>query len=146
MLFFISGSYSRVTMQLVLTRKITYHLFRTYLPSGLFVIIGWFSLFIPLDHVPGMYNCTCIDKYFLKRNPLYFLSYYDFTQILGYFPLNGKSCNWKMLFVHWLFKETYQLLTWITLAVKFNFSVSNTFLWCLKVNQLSLLTITFLKL
>ena len=40
-------------MQLVLTRKITYHLFRTYLPSGLFVIIGWFSLFIPLDHVPG---------------------------------------------------------------------------------------------
>jgi len=47
------GSYSRVTMQLVLTRKITYHLFRTYLPSGLFVIIGWFSLFIPLDHVPG---------------------------------------------------------------------------------------------
>lgn len=48
-----AGSYSRVTMQLVLTRKITYHLFRTYLPSGLFVIIGWFSLFIPLDHVPG---------------------------------------------------------------------------------------------
>ena len=48
-----SGSYSRVTMQLVLTRKITYHLFRTYLPSGLFVIIGWFSLFIPVDHVPG---------------------------------------------------------------------------------------------
>ena len=52
-LFCILGSYSRVTMQLVLTRKITYHLFRTYLPSGLFVIIGWFSLFIPLDHVPG---------------------------------------------------------------------------------------------
>ena len=50
---FFSGSYSRVTMQLVLTRKITYHLFRTYLPSGLFVVIGWFSLFIPLDHVPG---------------------------------------------------------------------------------------------
>ena len=50
---FLTGSYSRVTMQLVLTRKITYHLFRTYLPSGLFVIIGWFSLFIPLDHVPG---------------------------------------------------------------------------------------------
>jgi hypothetical protein len=48
-----AGSYSRVTMQLVLVRKITYHLFRTYLPSGLFVIIGWFSLFIPLDHVPG---------------------------------------------------------------------------------------------
>ena len=47
------GSYSRITMQLVLTRKITYHLFRTYLPSGLFVIIGWFSLFIPIDHVPG---------------------------------------------------------------------------------------------
>lgn len=51
--FGILGSYSRVTMQLVLERKITYHLFRTYLPSGLFVIIGWFSLFIPLDHVPG---------------------------------------------------------------------------------------------
>ena len=47
------GSYSRITMQLVLSRKITYHLFRTYLPSGLFVIIGWFSLFIPIDHVPG---------------------------------------------------------------------------------------------
>ena len=54
LIFFVFlGSYSRVTMQLVLTRKITYHLFRTYLPSGLFVIIGWFSLFIPLDHVPG---------------------------------------------------------------------------------------------
>ena len=49
----ISGSYSRITMQLVFNRKIQYHLFRTYLPSGLFVIIGWLSLYIPVDHVPG---------------------------------------------------------------------------------------------
>ena len=40
-------------MQLILSRKITYHLFRTYLPSGLFVVIGWFSLYIPIEHVPG---------------------------------------------------------------------------------------------
>ena len=51
--FSISGSYSRLSMQLILSRKITYHLFRTYLPSGLFVVIGWFSLFIPIEHVPG---------------------------------------------------------------------------------------------
>ena len=52
-------------MQLVLTRKITYHLFRTYLPSGLFVIIGWFSLFIPLDHVPGRVTMVCKFEIFL---------------------------------------------------------------------------------
>ena len=50
---FVLGSYSRLSMQLILSRKITYHLFRTYLPSGLFVIIGWFSLYIPIEHVPG---------------------------------------------------------------------------------------------
>ena len=49
----ILGSYSRLSMQLILSRKITYHLFRTYLPSGLFVVIGWFSLYIPIEHVPG---------------------------------------------------------------------------------------------
>jgi len=62
-----SGSYSRVTMQLVLERKITYHLFRTYLPSGLFVVIGWFSLFIPLDHVPGRVWLSISSVIFFKR-------------------------------------------------------------------------------
>merc|ERR1740129_1347606 len=48
-----TGSYSSVTVRLHLTRKLTYHLLRTYLPSILFVMVAWFSMFVPLNHVPG---------------------------------------------------------------------------------------------
>ena len=47
------GSYSSVTFRLKLFRKLDFHLLRTYLPSALFVLIAWFSMFVPLNHVPG---------------------------------------------------------------------------------------------
>ena len=40
-------------MRLKFERKLSYHLIRTYLPSGLFVTLAWFSMFIPIEHVPG---------------------------------------------------------------------------------------------
>ncbi|XP_059082713.1 glutamate-gated chloride channel alpha-like [Tigriopus californicus] len=40
-------------MRISLTRKLTYHLLRTYLPSLLFVCLGWMSMFIPIEHIPG---------------------------------------------------------------------------------------------
>ena len=41
---------------LIFEREITYHLLRTYLPSILFVFVAWFSMFVPLNHVPGEVN------------------------------------------------------------------------------------------
>ena len=40
-------------MRLKLKRNLSYHMLRTYLPSTLFVCLAWFSMFIPLEHVPG---------------------------------------------------------------------------------------------
>ena len=52
-IFSFLGHYSSVTFRLKLYRKLNFHLLRTYLPSFLFVIISWFSMFVPLNHVPG---------------------------------------------------------------------------------------------
>ena len=54
--FYISnllGVYPGVVMTLLLRRKISYHLLQTYLPSGLFVIVAWLSLFLPPESIPG---------------------------------------------------------------------------------------------
>jgi len=48
-----SGEYPGVIMTIVLKRKINYHLLQTYLPSGLFVIVSWLSLFLPPESIPG---------------------------------------------------------------------------------------------
>ena len=40
-------------MTLLLRRKISYHLLQTFLPSGLFVIVAWLSLFLPPESIPG---------------------------------------------------------------------------------------------
>ncbi|TRY76623.1 hypothetical protein TCAL_16006 [Tigriopus californicus] len=48
-----SSEYPGVRLRLVLKRNISYHLLRTYLPSLLFVTLSWFSMFVPLNHVPG---------------------------------------------------------------------------------------------
>ncbi len=50
---FILGSFPGVVMRLTFKRKLSYHMLRTYLPSFLFVALAWFSMFIPLEHVPG---------------------------------------------------------------------------------------------
>ena len=47
------GVYPGVVMTLLLRRKISYHLLQTYLPSGLFVIVAWLSLFLPPESIPG---------------------------------------------------------------------------------------------
>ena len=49
----VSGVYPGVIMTVLLRRKISYHLLQTYLPSGLFVIVAWLSLFLPPESIPG---------------------------------------------------------------------------------------------
>jgi len=46
-------SYPGLIMKLHLTRKLTYHLVQTYIPSTVFVVIAWLSLFVPPESVPG---------------------------------------------------------------------------------------------
>merc|ERR1719411_884844 len=48
-----AGEFPGVIMTIVLRRKIQYHLLQTYLPSGLFVIVAWLSLFLPPESIPG---------------------------------------------------------------------------------------------
>ena len=52
-IYMVSGVYPGVVMTLLLRRKISYHLLQTYLPSGLFVIVAWLSLFLPPESIPG---------------------------------------------------------------------------------------------
>ena len=52
-LYYFIGVYPGVIMTLLLRRKISYHLLQTYLPSGLFVIVAWLSLFLPPESIPG---------------------------------------------------------------------------------------------
>ena len=49
----VTGVYPGVIMTLLFRRKISYHLLQTYLPSGLFVIVAWLSLFLPPESIPG---------------------------------------------------------------------------------------------
>ena len=40
-------------MALHLSRSSGFHLLQTYLPSSIFVLLGWLALFIPHTSVPG---------------------------------------------------------------------------------------------
>merc|ERR1719402_1943812 len=40
-------------MKLHLTRQLAYHVVQTYIPSTVFVVIAWLSLFVPPESVPG---------------------------------------------------------------------------------------------
>merc|ERR1719342_130974 len=46
-------AYPGLIMKLHLTRQIGYHIVQTYIPSAVFVILAWLSLFIPVESVPG---------------------------------------------------------------------------------------------
>jgi len=46
-------SYPGLIMKLHLTRQLTYHVVQTYIPSTVFVIVAWLSLFVPAESVPG---------------------------------------------------------------------------------------------
>jgi len=45
--------YPGLIMKLHLTRQIGYHVVQTYIPSTVFVVLAWLSLFIPVESVPG---------------------------------------------------------------------------------------------
>lgn len=51
--FLSQGVFPGVLLKLKFKRKLSYHMLRTYLPSFLFVTLAWFSMFIPVEHVPG---------------------------------------------------------------------------------------------
>ena len=40
-------------MRIMLTRKMSFHLMQTYVPSTIFVTLAWLSIFIPPEQVPG---------------------------------------------------------------------------------------------
>ncbi|CAG0884648.1 unnamed protein product [Darwinula stevensoni] len=47
------GRYAKVAMKVILTRKLSFYLLQTYVPSGLLVLISWLSYLINPEHVPG---------------------------------------------------------------------------------------------
>ncbi|KAG7173069.1 Glycine receptor subunit beta-like 5, partial [Homarus americanus] len=46
-------TYPYVQIRIDMTRKLSYHLMNTYIPSGLFVIVSWLTFLIPPHLVPG---------------------------------------------------------------------------------------------
>ena len=48
-------SYPGVIMRIVLSRKMSFHLWQTYIPSSIFVVVAWLSTFVPPEQVPGKF-------------------------------------------------------------------------------------------
>lgn len=48
-----TGSFPLVMVEVVLKRRISYHLMNTFLPSGLFVCVSWLTFLVPADQIPG---------------------------------------------------------------------------------------------
>ena len=46
-------AYPGVIMKMHFKRKIWFHLMQTYIPSTIFAIVAWLSVFIPPEQVPG---------------------------------------------------------------------------------------------
>ena len=46
-------AYPGVIMRIILRRKMSFHLWQTYLPSSIFVIVAWMSALVPPEQVPG---------------------------------------------------------------------------------------------
>ncbi len=47
-------SYPGVIMRIHLRRELGYHVVQTYIPSVVFVVLAWLSLFISADSIPGI--------------------------------------------------------------------------------------------
>jgi len=80
-------SYPGLIMRLHLTRQIGYHIVQTYIPSTVFVILGWMSLFIPAESVPGRVGMgmttllTLTAMFSAVRNNVPRVSYVSFLDI-----------------------------------------------------------------
>lgn len=48
-------AYPGLIMKIFLSREIGYHIVQTYIPSVVFVILAWLSLFISPESVPGIF-------------------------------------------------------------------------------------------
>ncbi|XP_063848500.1 glutamate-gated chloride channel alpha-like [Scylla paramamosain] len=48
-----TGSFPLLMVEVVLKRRISYHLMNTFLPSGLFVCVSWLTFLVPADQIPG---------------------------------------------------------------------------------------------
>ena len=51
-------SYPGVIMRIVLSRKMSFHLWQTYIPSSMFVVVAWLSTFVPPEEEK---SCTLIS-------------------------------------------------------------------------------------
>ncbi|XP_050695704.1 gamma-aminobutyric acid receptor subunit rho-3-like [Eriocheir sinensis] len=52
------GAFPLVQMEVVLSRKVSYYLLNTYLPSALVVMVSWLSFLVPPRAVPGRMTLT----------------------------------------------------------------------------------------
>uniref|UniRef100_A0A914QT38 Neurotransmitter-gated ion-channel transmembrane domain-containing protein n=1 Tax=Panagrolaimus davidi TaxID=227884 RepID=A0A914QT38_9BILA len=48
-----TGSWSCVTAEFYVQRKITHHIMQSYVPTSLIVIISWFSFWLDVEAVPA---------------------------------------------------------------------------------------------
>ena len=62
------SAFAGVILKIRLQRQIGYHITQTYIPSFLFVVLSWLSLFVSPDSIPGK------SKSYFKLNTIY--SYY----------------------------------------------------------------------
>ena len=66
-------SYPGVIMRIVLSRKMSFHLWQTYIPSSIFVVVAWLSTFVPPEEEK---SCKYHASEYLKSkevSTMYFL-------------------------------------------------------------------------
>ena len=49
----LSGKWALATAEFFVRREIMHHILQNYVPTGLIVIISWFSFWLDVDSVPG---------------------------------------------------------------------------------------------
>lgn len=80
-------AYPGLILKLHLTRQIGYHIVQTYIPSSVFVVLAWMSLFIPPESVPGRVGMgmttllTLTAMFSSVRNNVPKVSYVSFLDI-----------------------------------------------------------------
>ena len=67
--YFCAGNFTCLSAVFVLRRRIGYHLFHTYIPSGLIVVMSWISFWIKPEAIPARVTLGVTSLLTLGNSP-----------------------------------------------------------------------------
>lgn len=75
-----TGNFSCLAVVFNLRRRLGYHLFHTYIPSALIVVMSWISFWIEPEAIPGRVTLGVTSLLTLGVHPLSFISFNEMPQ------------------------------------------------------------------